>query len=387
MGSLCLQPLFLRILYIIGRIINIVKFVVPIVLIIKVAIDMYRHVINPEDKEGLDKIKNKIIASVIIFLTPTIVSLLYSFIEKTIVNYEYSDLTVCREFANMKYINALENEIEEINKTKSELESNQYKSDYERDISAVRLYVNNKTNDSNSDSDTGTNSNNDSNIDDNTQSIVTNDKGSLQTKKYNNWNYYLYIPDSAKTSSKPLVVFLHGSGESGSDIKKLQNYGFAKYINREKKDYDTFILMPQLTSGENWNTSTNREKLMSLIKQIANENNVDKSRISISGFSLGTVAIPSLVEENPRYFSAIVFIALCTDGNSKVSYFRNTPTRLYHGGSDSSCRPSHSQEFANALKKNNGNVNLFILPNRPHNIVDDVFKDGKVISWMTAQRR
>ena len=224
--------------------------------------------------------------------------------------------------------------------------------------------------------------NNDSNIDDNIQSVVTNDKGSLQAKKYNNWNYYLYVPDSAKTSRKPLVVFLHGSGERGTDISKLENYGFAKYIKKEKKDYDTYILMPQLPSGS-WDTS----KLMTLINKIVSENNVDRSRISISGFSLGTVPLPSLIEENPRYFSAVVFIASCTDGVDKVSYFRNTPTRLYHGGSDSSCRPSHSQEFADALKKNNGNVNLFILPNRPHNIVNDVFKDGKVISWMTAQRR
>ncbi len=383
MGSLCLQPLFLRILYIIGRIINIVKFVVPIVLIIKVAIDMYRHVINPEDKEGLDKIKNKIIASVIIFLTPTIVSLLYSFIEKTIVNYEYSDLTVCREFANMEYITELENKIKEIEKEDADKKRESYLNNYEQMVEEIRLIVANK-HDDNTDTNTDDNSNDDSNIDDNIQSVVTNDKGSLQTKKYNNWNYYLYIPDSAKTSSKPLVVFLHGSGEKGTDISKLENYGFAKYIKKEKKDYDTYILMPQLPSGnESWDTS----KLMTLINKIVSENNVDRSRISISGFSLGTVAIPSLIEENPRYFSAIVFIALCTDGNSKVSYFRNTPTRLYHGGSDSACKPSHSQEFADALKKNNGNVNLFILPNRPHNIVNDVFKDGKVISWMTAQRR
>ena len=382
MGSLCLQPFFLRILYIVGKILNILRFAVPIILIIRIGIDVYKSIIDPENKEGLSKTKNRILASIIVFLTPTIITLLYEFIEKNIVNNEYSDLTVCREFANMEYINALENEIEEINKTKSELASNQYKSDYERDISAVRLYVNNKTNDSNSDSDTGTNSNNDSNIDDNIQSVVTNNKGSLQAKKYNNWNYYLYVPDSAKTSRKPLVVFLHGSGERGTDISKLENYGFAKYIKKEKKDYDTYILMPQLPSGS-WDTS----KLMTLINKIVSENNVDRSRISISGFSLGTVPLPSLIEENPRYFSAVVFIASCTDGVDKVSYFRNTPTRLYHGGSDSSCRPSHSQEFADALKKNNGNVNLFILPNRPHNIVNDVFKDGKVISWMTAQRR
>ena len=387
MGSLCLQPFFLRIIYIIGRIINIVKFVVPIVLIIRVAIDMYRHVINPEDKEGLSKIKNKIIASIVIFLTPTIISLLYSFIEKTIVNYEYSDLTVCREFANMDYIVELENKIKELEKEDADKKRESYLNNYEQMVEEIRLIVANKHNDNsdtNNASNSGANSNDNSN-DDNTQSVVTNSSGSLESGKYNGWNYYLYIPDSAKTSSKPLVVFLHGSGEKGTDISKLENYGFAKYIKKEKKDYDTYILMPQLPSGnESWDTG----KIMTLINKIVSENNVDRSRISISGFSLGTVPLPSLIEKNPRYFSAIVFIATCTNANNKVSYFGNIPTRLYHGGADSSnCKPSYSESFADALRKNNGNVNLYILPNRPHNIVDDVFKDGNVISWMTSQRR
>lgn len=387
MGSLCLQPLFLRIIYIIGRIINIIKFVVPIVLIIRVAIDMYRHVINPEDKDGLSKIKNKIIASIVIFLTPTIISLLYSFIEKTIVNYEYSDLTVCREFANMDYIVELENKIKELEKEDADKKRESYLNNYEQMVEEIRLIVANKNNDNsdtNDASNSGANSNDDLN-DDNTQSVITNASGSLNSGKYNGWKYYLYIPNGAKTTNKPLVVFLHGSGERGTDISKLENYGFAKYINKNKKDYDTYILMPQLPSGsESWDTS----KLMTLINKIVSENRVDRSRISISGFSLGTATIPNLIKENQSYFSAVVFIATCTDGGNNASYFRNIPTRLYHGGNDSTkCKPSLSESFANKIKKENGNVNVKILPNRPHNIVDDVFKDGKVISWMTSQRR
>ena len=141
MDSLCLQPLFLRIIYIISRIVNIVKYVVPIVLIIRVAIDMYRHVINPDDKEGLGKIKNKIIASIVVFLTPTIISLLYSFIEKTIVNYEYSDLTLCREYANPERIKILEDEIKQADLDAYVDESKQYKDAREKYLASIELYV------------------------------------------------------------------------------------------------------------------------------------------------------------------------------------------------------------------------------------------------------
>ena len=141
MDSICLQPLFLRIIYIIGRIINIVKFVVPIVLIIRVVIDMYRHVINPDDSDGLGKIKNKIIASVVVFLTPTIVSLLYSFIEKTIVNYQYSDLTLCREYATPENIKILEDKIKNADLKAYEDKSKQYKDAREQYLASVDLFM------------------------------------------------------------------------------------------------------------------------------------------------------------------------------------------------------------------------------------------------------
>ena len=111
MNSLCTEPLFLRIIYISGKILNVLRFVVPIVLIIKISMDVYKHIINPDDKEGLGKVKNKIIAAIIIFLTPTLVKVVFGFVEKTLVNYEYSDLTICHEFANIKHIEALEADI------------------------------------------------------------------------------------------------------------------------------------------------------------------------------------------------------------------------------------------------------------------------------------
>lgn len=141
MDSICLQPLFLRIIYIIGRIVNIMKFVIPIVLIIRVAIDMYKHVLNPDDKEGLSKIKNKIIAAVVVFLTPTIIGLLYSFIEKTIVNYQYSDLTLCREYATPERIKKLEYDIKKVELDAYVDESKQYKDNRERYLASIDLYI------------------------------------------------------------------------------------------------------------------------------------------------------------------------------------------------------------------------------------------------------
>ena len=141
MDSICLQPLVLRIIYIFGRIINIIRFVIPIILIIKVGIDVYKHIINSEDDDIFNKVKNKIIASFVIFLTPTIISLISSFIEKNIVNYEYSDLTLCREFATPERIKKLEYDIKKAELDAYVDESKQYKDNRERYLESVKLYI------------------------------------------------------------------------------------------------------------------------------------------------------------------------------------------------------------------------------------------------------
>ena len=185
--------------------------------------DVYSQVLNPSNEEGKKHVINRLVACVIIFLVPTIVGVLFSFIEGVFDN-KYNDLTVCREFANIEYIKTLENEMDQIDIDKYNDERNSNLSAYEKKVEAVRNYIaNNHTNNTNTDNNANSN---------NTQTDTINSSGKLQAKKYSNWNYYLYSPDSAKsTSKKPLVVFLHGSGEAGSNISKLENYGFAKYIS------------------------------------------------------------------------------------------------------------------------------------------------------------
>ena len=378
MDSLCLQPLFLRIMYISGKMLNVIRFAVPIILITRVAMDVYKNIINSEEKEGLNKIKNRVIAAIIVFLIPTVVGVLYSFIEKTIVNYNYSDLTVCREFANMEYIEVLESKIEQIEEKAENDERNRNLSAYEKKVQIVReLVAQNRENNANS--------NNESNNND-SQTKPANISGNLQEKKYSDWNYYLYVPDSAKTSEKPLVIFLHGSGEVGTNIKSLNNYGFAKYI-KNGANYDTYILIPQLSSGK-WRTESNRNKLMALVKKTVDENKIDTERISIIGFSLGSEPIDELININPNYFSATVLLAPCGYSSSQANIFKNIPIKIFAGSQDTKWGNSQdTKSFVDALKKINNDVEFVVFDNKPHNIVNLALSDGKVLNWIIEKKK
>ena len=65
---------FLRVISLIRTILDIIKFLIPIGLIVWIAIDLFKNVINPETKDGVKKIGIRFGAAIVIFLIPTIVS-------------------------------------------------------------------------------------------------------------------------------------------------------------------------------------------------------------------------------------------------------------------------------------------------------------------------
>ena len=208
----------------------------------------------------------------------------------------------------------------------------------------------------------------------------------LKELKYSDWNYYLYVPNNVKKNvKKPLIVFLHGSEERGSNLKSLDGYGFSKYI-KSGQNYDAFVLIPQLPKGKYW--ANEIETTMNLIKKVVNDYNIDEKKISLSGFSLGAIGIPSIMEKNQNYFSCVVMIAVGGNKKGYATYFKNIPVRFYAGSKDTRLgNSSDTKAFIQAVKKVNSNVESVVYSGYPHNVVDKVLKDGNVPKWMISQTK
>ena len=108
--DICMQPLFLRIIYYIKLFLNILRFVVPIALIIKCGMDLYKSLLDTNEKNGVKNLKNRIIAGVVVFLIPTLINLLMNLIEYVNGINSYNGISECWEFADLDYIEQLEKE-------------------------------------------------------------------------------------------------------------------------------------------------------------------------------------------------------------------------------------------------------------------------------------
>ena len=208
----------------------------------------------------------------------------------------------------------------------------------------------------------------------------------------NTMSYWLYIPENA-TDNMPMIVFLHGSEESGTDYSagttKAITWGPGHDIKKMNAKFNAIILMPQ--SIGQWPPSI-LKTVINLSNKIATDYKVDKNRISISGFSVGCVAISEMLSLYPNYFSAAVPIECHRDvSDSYAKYYINTPTWTFA-----------SQDYTNDIAKNmakninnaGGNAKFKTFPYLGHtglvgynnySIFTD--QDIKLINWMTSQKR
>lgn len=192
--------------------------------------------------------------------------------------------------------------------------------------------------------------------------------------------FALHIPKHTK-EKKPLIVFLHGSGEKGTDIEKVKAHGPFKYL--KSHELDTYVLAPQCPENEYWN----EEVLYRLILKIQKENNIDSSRIYLTGLSMGAWGAWNLAFAHPETFAALVPIAGYVDRipmieNCKIAAI---PTRIFHGLLDDVVNVEYSIAMYKKLKTCNTNVTLTIFDDANHDSWSRVYDNQEIYDWMFKQ--
>lgn len=192
--------------------------------------------------------------------------------------------------------------------------------------------------------------------------------------------FALHIPKHTK-DKKPLIVFLHGSGEKGTDIQKVKEHGPFKYL--KSHELDAYVLAPQCPENEYWN----EEVLYRLILKIQKENNIDSTRIYLTGLSMGAWGAWNLVVAHPETFAALVPIAGYVDRipmieNCKIA---TIPTRIFHGLLDDVVNVEYSIAMCKKLKTCNTNVALTIFDDANHDSWSRVYDNQEIYDWMFKQ--
>jgi predicted peptidase len=193
--------------------------------------------------------------------------------------------------------------------------------------------------------------------------------------------YLLYLPPKYEKSDEkfPLVVFLHGAGETGDDLSKVKKHGPPKLV--EKKDFPFILVSPQ-APRLGWNP----EALNGLVEDIMANYRVDPDRVYLTGLSMGGYGTWALASSYPGKFAAAV--PICGGGNQVMaSKLKNLPLWVFHGAKDTVVRPSESKTMVDAVKKAGGNVKYTLYPEEDHDSWTKTYNDPEMWKWLLSQKR
>jgi len=196
--------------------------------------------------------------------------------------------------------------------------------------------------------------------------------------------YLLYLPEGYErdtTKQWPLMIFLHGSGESGVDLEKVKVHGPAKLIEAGKK-FPFIVVSPQAPPQTGWKSDV----LIALLDDLKKKLRVDRDRVYLTGLSMGGFGTWDLAEKYPNEFAAIA--PICGGGDAgKVWKLRHMPVWCFHGAKDNVVPIASSQIMVDALKKFNPGVKFTIYPELEHNSWEVTYNNDSLYEWFLSQKK
>jgi predicted peptidase len=208
--------------------------------------------------------------------------------------------------------------------------------------------------------------------------------GRLEAKVPVTLDYLNYLPkDYDSKPSWPLLVFLHGAGERGSDLELVKKHGPPKLIEAGK-DFPMIVVSPQCPKDRWWTTEL--QTLSALVDDIESKYHVDRDREYLSGLSMGGFGTWSLAAYTPDRFAAIV--PICGGGEAMAARrLTKMPTWAFHGGKDGVVPLKRSEDMVSALKHSGGDVKLTVYPEAGHDSWSETYDNPEVYAWLLQHSR
>ena len=187
----------------------------------------------------------------------------------------------------------------------------------------------------------------------------------------------------------PLIIFLHSMEERGDNINLLisnpngQGSGIIPSILNRNDVISISILCPK---NAYWSYITNR--LNKLVLEIMEENRIDKSKVLLTGVSMGGMGVWSFAMDFPELFSAIAPISAGVYSppmKIKTSALRNIRIWAIHDKYDPDIPLEKELWFIDKLRKEKIMVKYTITEYGKHYIHEEFYESGEIINWFLEE--
>lgn len=222
-------------------------------------------------------------------------------------------------------------------------------------------------------------------------------KTGFQTKTFKNADgsespYVVFVPhDYDGSKAYPVILFLHGSGESKGGKKMPAEVGLGPYIKAHEQAFGYIAVIPQAESKtpvrERWCAgSPDAERALKMLDAVLAEYKTDPRRVYLTGLSMGGYGTWSLAAAHPDKWAAIV--PICGGGHPEdAAKIKDLPCWVFHGDKDPAVKVELSREMVAALKAAGGHPKYTEFPGVGHISWDRAYATPELWTWLAEQKK
>ncbi|HPY30327.1 MAG TPA: prolyl oligopeptidase family serine peptidase [Verrucomicrobiota bacterium] len=215
----------------------------------------------------------------------------------------------------------------------------------------------------------------------------------LDLPRQTEMRYLVYLPPDyhpAGGTTWPLMLFLHGAGERGTNLSRVAIHGPPSLV-KQGTNFPFLIVAPQCPEGQRWEN----DPLVRLLDHVTRQYAVDPSRIYLTGLSMGGYGTWKLGLTYPEKFAALVpicgggeFIDALLVSRDKPAAFKSLPVWAFHGAKDPVVPLDESKRMVNLLRKLGvAEVKFTVYPKANHNSWAETYLNPELYTWLLKHRR
>jgi predicted peptidase len=221
------------------------------------------------------------------------------------------------------------------------------------------------------------------------------------------YRYQVFVPaDWDRHKKWPVILFLHGAGERGSDGLLQTDVGLAHAIRQNASRWPFVVVMPQCWKDNVWTEAAMEEQALKALEQSIKEFHGDRERVYLTGLSMGGYGSWDLAAKHPDSFAAMVVVCggIRPPGGLPTLHVdvpgtpdaadpyqviaarvARIPIQIFHGADDPSVPVEEAREMAKALRDRGANVKYTEYVGVGHQSWDPAYAEPELPSWLLAQ--
>jgi predicted peptidase len=219
--------------------------------------------------------------------------------------------------------------------------------------------------------------------------------------------YVVYLPRNYDAQTRwPVILFLHGSGERGTDGIRATQIGAAAAIRAHPEGVRAIAVFPQAPPDTRW-LDEPADAAMAALDQAIREFHGDPERVYLTGLSMGGYGVYHLALAHPNRFAALAVVcggllphtttiavqqSPLTKGATDPYAFtahalKDFPLWIFHGDSDAVIPVDESRRLVAELRREGADVHYTEYAGVGHNAWDRAYGEEELWRWLFSHKR